>query len=768
MKIGIITFHSAHNYGAVLQCWSLQEYLKQQGHEVEVVNLRLNVIDKLYYLNKKRTKKITGKQKLDAKINGAWNNYKNYRVKWKDPQAYEKFIKFEKFINETLPVTAEVTSFKKLCQLNLKYDAVIVGSDQVWNGPMMNGIDPSYFLQFANKDALKISYAASIGTDEIPPQFKEIFRRYLRDFDAISVRESRAKAQVEELTDQEVALVADPTFLLKKEDFDRIKEPARVSEKYIYVHNVHLKRVDESLNRVAEFMSQKLNLPIVHNWKKKVYKHEAGHFTGGIGEFIGMVEGAEFVITNSFHCTVFSIIYHKNFITVPHFKNPDRMRFLLSQLGIPEHLVQNTRTIPEDMADYQIDFDQVEEKKAVMRTEAQTFLTRALSAKKHKDDRNYFDYKDEFRCYGCTACEDVCPVGAITMEEDRQGYLYPVVDDTACTSCGKCRNVCIYHKKGIKNKKQEQDPDVFAVYAKDEAIHKAGSSGGVFTPLAMHILAQGGSVVGVTYDEELNVVYRIAKNAEEVKGFRGSKYIMADSRGIKTQVKELLDAGDPVLFSGTPCQIAGLKSYLGKTYDNLYTVEIVCSGAGSPKVFRKYRESLEEQYQSKLVRFEFDNQFKGAKTPFVLAEFASGSVDIEQRRKNNLGNTINNHRMDRPSCFVCEYAGSKSGVADLTIGDFKYKAVHVLLPEFAHEDGVSFVKVNTEHGRALLKAAEDAYVMTETSFKDAYKDNCQAPTVMYTTRCRLMYFLDDYPVDDVLLKYNSTKKAEARRLKLSI
>lgn len=379
MKIGIVTFHSAHNYGAALQAWSLQEYLKQQGHQVEIINLRLPVIDKLYCLVPKTDKKVCRSEWINRFVNGAYHQLRCLYQKLRpDPGKVEKYEAFEHFIAHVLPVTEEYDSYEELCRADLRYDALIAGSDQIWNSSMMKTIDPAYFLQFGNKEAIRIAYAASIGADKIPPEHKMLFRRYLKDFDYISVREKKAKEEVGALTDSPVYLAADPTFLLSKESFEGLREKIQKPERYIYVHNVHLKRLDEALNGVVEELSRRLDLPVIHNWGTAVFSNEAGHFTGGVGGFLDLVASAEYIVTNSFHCTVFAIIYHRDFITVPHFKHPDRMENLLESLGIPEHLIGSREQMPADLACLAVDYAAVEEKRSVMGEESKEFLAKAL------------------------------------------------------------------------------------------------------------------------------------------------------------------------------------------------------------------------------------------------------------------------------------------------------------------------------------------------------------------------------------------------------
>lgn len=757
MKIGIVTFHSAHNYGAVLQAWSLQKYLKNQGHEAEIVNLRLPVIDKLYRLARRTHAKITKIEGIDKLINDGYYWARCAYAQIKDPSKCEKYRGFEGFMKRNLPLSQEFNDSEELRKAALKYDALIAGSDQVWNATMMKGIDPAYFLEFGNSDALRISYAASIGTDEIPAQYRRMFQRYLHNFDAISVREKKAQAEVSKLTDKDVELVADPTFLLKREDFDTLKKDPQNKGKYIYVHNVHLKRVDEALNRVAEEMSKRLNLPIIHNWPQKMYTNEAGHFTGGPEEFLGLVANAEYVITNSFHTTVFSVIYERNFITVPHFKHPDRMQNMLGELGISEHLIGDSDKIPADLADLTIDYAAVKERKGAMGAHAQEFLNHALTLKKQEDNRSYFTVKDDFRCYGCTACRDICPSGAITMVEDSEGFFYPVRNEELCSHCGKCKKVCIYHKKGIKNKGGEGLPAVYAAYAKDAQAVEESAGGGVFTPLYRNILKKGGTVAGVGYDENMKVVYSLADTEAECEKFRGYNPVEADCDKVKPQVQALLEAGKYVLFFGTPCQIAGLKSFLGKDYEKLVTVEGICGGAASPKAFRLYKEFLEESYKSKVTDIQFDNKFKGADKPYVKAEFASGSMEIENGMTHNFNRPCVEGYLQRPTCYTCEFMKLKNGVADITLGN--YQGIGAAHPDFTNDNkGVSVLKINTEKGRALLEELKEELVLKESTYKKAYRENPTQPLLMKKGRVSLMYYLDEKPIDPLLQTFNKGKK----------
>lgn len=757
MKIGIVTVHSAHNYGTVLQAWALQQYLRQQGHEAEIVNLRLPIIDKLYRLTYKTNKKLCGSSMINRLVNGAYYYARSTVKCLKEPGKYEKYKKFEHFINHELNVTEEYHSCESLEKARLSYDALIAGSDQIWNPIMLKGIIPAYFLHFGNKDALRISYAASIGADEIPPEYHLLFKRYLRDLDFISVREKTAQAEIQKLTDQPVALVADPTFLIDSREFDQLKKkPSVASGKYIYVHNVHLKRIDQALVGVGEELSKRLGLPVIHNGKQKLFSNEMGRFSGGAEEFLSLVSEAEYVVTNSFHCTVFSVVYHRNFITVPPFRYSDRMRNLLGELGIPEHLIADREDIPKDLSALAIDYAEVEKKKAVMGATGKEFLKMALERKRASDQRTYFQQPEVFRCYGCSACADICPSHAIHMEEDQEGFCYPVIDEALCIKCGKCREVCIYQKEDIKNERREALPEVYMAFREDGQAAKKSSGGGVFPALYRGILAKGGKAAGVCYDEAMNVIYEIAEDEAGCERFCKAKYVFADCRDVKPKIEQLLKAGQYVLFSGTPCQIAGLKSFLGKEYEKLYTVEVVCSGGGSPKVYREYCRHLETLYESRLVRFEFDNKFKGAQTPFMLYEFASGSIGVENMAKNDYGRAFLDGNLQRPSCYTCEFAGLEYGVADLTVGEYRGTKKQNFASE--SKNGVSFVKINTEKGRAFWEECKAGLKIMQSSYGEAYVSNCTEPLRMTGTRTKLMYELGEKPAEELLAEYNRLRK----------
>ncbi len=201
--------------------------------------------------------------------------------------------------------------------------------------------------------------------------------------------------------------------------------------------------------------------------------------------------------------------------------------------------------------------------------------------------------EEKNKCFGCRACYNICPVKAITMQEDGEGFFYPVIDSSKCTSCGLCKNSCPSLEKSETYNNNGKNPDCYAVMADDET-RFVSSSGGAFTLIANYILEKGGYVCGAAFVGQ-NVRHIIIDKKEDMYKLRGSKYVQSDTNTVYSQIKDLLKLDKFVLFTGTPCQVAGLYNFLGKNYDKLYTVDLICHGVPPQKVFDVYlKETLQK------------------------------------------------------------------------------------------------------------------------------------------------------------------------------
>lgn len=306
--------------------------------------------------------------------------------------------------------------------------------------------------------------------------------------------------------------------------------------------------------------------------------------------------------------------------------------------------------------------------------------------------------QDKNACTGCGACMSVCPKGAISMRADEEGFLYPLVDSALCVECDLCEKRCPAGK--------EHYPNRIAVYGaqhRDDAVRAASSSGGVFTALSRDMLAKGGVVFGAAFDPSLRVEHVGAIDESELSAMRGSKYVQSDASEAIGNAAALLEREMPVLFSGTPCQIAGLLAKVGKKHrDKLLTVDFVCHGVPSPGVFAAYIGSLEEKHGKRVVAYTFRDKRNGWKDFSAVATFEDGSEHVgSQRDEPYLYGFLQNLYL-RPSCMQCSNLRADRHVSDITIADLW--GAHLICPERDDDTGLSLVMVNTQKGRMALEA----------------------------------------------------------------
>lgn len=302
-------------------------------------------------------------------------------------------------------------------------------------------------------------------------------------------------------------------------------------------------------------------------------------------------------------------------------------------------------------------------------------------------------------CSGCSACLNSCPVDAIKMREMREGFFYPVIDQNVCTNCGICKKVCPNNRQY-----SYKYPDIktFACKNINEQERIKSSSGGIFSLLAKSILEQGGCVFGASYDD-YDVKHIKIENKIELEKLRGSKYVESTIGDCYIEARNELNLGKKVLFSGVPCQIEGLKSFLGKEYENLCCVSVICHGVPSKKVFRSHLEEIEKRYCDKLTNINFRNKDKDWKNYLVEYIFKKRSIKISREENQYIGGFLKNYFL-RQSCYHCDYRIFKKNTADIILGDFW--GVENILKDFDDNNGVSAVIVNSKKGAEIFSQVD--------------------------------------------------------------
>ncbi|MHC1749580.1 MAG: Coenzyme F420 hydrogenase/dehydrogenase, beta subunit C-terminal domain [Cellulosilyticaceae bacterium] len=361
--------------------------------------------------------------------------------------------------------------------------------------------------------------------------------------------------------------------------------------------------------------------------------------------------------------------------------------------------------------------------------------------------------KSEKDCCGCYACANICPNHCIEMKVHQEGFWYPQIDESKCTNCNLCEKVCPEINK-YTNTASRIQPQVLGAWNLDEKIRKQSSSGGVFTALAEWILNQNGIVFGSGFDETLKVVHKKVATVEALAELRGSKYIQSNIRNTYKEAKECLMQGKKVLFTGTPCQIAGLYSYLQKDYKNLYTCDLVCHGVSSPKVFDKYKEYLERKNNSKVKKISFRDKEYGWKVFSMALDFEDDSRYIKTLREDPFMIGFLKDKYLRPSCHECTFS-TLPRVADISLAD--YWGVSGKYPKLDDDKGTSLLLVNTDKGQKILTSCKEQLFMQECDFAHALQHNpCIAGSVKpHSEREQFFKDLDSMPFEGLIKRYMS-------------
>lgn len=369
-------------------------------------------------------------------------------------------------------------------------------------------------------------------------------------------------------------------------------------------------------------------------------------------------------------------------------------------------------------------------------------------------------------CCGCGACLAACPKEAISLKEDECGFVYPLIDENKCISCGKCLKTCRFSESGLDSQENQR---VYAAAAKSDELLSSSTSGGIFATVSKEILKLGGVAYGATWREDFTVEHIGITDISDLAKLQGSKYTQSSVyRCLPIIKKQLLD-GKTVLFSGTPCQVSALYSYLGKQYDNLYTIDIICHGVASNQMLQDDIKYLESKHHGKAGSVAFRTKDKGWGT--------SGNIVIGGKKYSYdvtnspyyyyyLANTI-----FRDSCYNCRFAGEPRQ-GDLTIGD--YWRIETAHPDIRIDEtkGISCVLVNSDKGQKLIDICKGELILFDSTLAKIRERNGQlvAPCEMPEKRKEILelYAERDYKKLVAHWKKDSRKNLLIEKLKMCI
>lgn len=699
MKTGLVTFYHIHHYGAALQAAATERAVETLGHECEIIDYFVNQDNALF-------RRPTGLGSAAADAHTALH-YQALKTR------YERF---EQFSRDHLRISAHrYLSAAELRQAQLPYDAILSGSDQIWNPKIFpNGhFDPVFFGAFS--DRRKIAYAPSFGIPKVPEDMEQELRSYLDAFSHLSVRERQGQAIVTEVTGQTVPVVLDPTLLLTAEQWSAAASRHMVAQGgrqaltpqgYILCYCIN--RPGALAPYIQEF-ARRSGLPVVQlcGIRQKVHPKARCILDAGPAEFLELFENAAFVFTNSFHGTVFSTQFRVPFFTAvspAELADPESSRTfsLLSRLGLSDRIVGQGST---DALETPVDWDAVEPRLLSARAASLEYLRAALENRPFAPEPEAAPpaaastdqpprLADRGRCTGCTACAAGCPKDAITMVRDSEGFSYPAVDLNACIHCGRCTAICPM----LRQREPMPLPAAFAAWNADDQIRRHSTSGGAFTALAEYILEGGGVVYGAALDGKQHLRHVACFRKEDLWRLRGAKYVQSDLGQTFREIREALKKR-PVLFSGTPCQVDGLYRFLGGKPENLTTCDLVCHGVPSPGVWEDMVRSMERRKGKAIQSVRFRDKVTGWKDSHLTLIYGDGTVDSAPLFATEYGRAFGRALFLRPCCHHCAYT-NLNRPGDFTLGDF-WGLGPDELPE-QQTRGVSLLLVNSPHGSYLF------------------------------------------------------------------
>lgn len=706
-KVGIVSCYFKNNYGSMLQAYATKRILDNNNIPNETINIDGNVDFKKgkrkYYLsqilnfNFIKSKLGMIKMKFDIKLNKKLG--KNVSIRNKKYKEFRSEFNLSRSSNT-------YSDLKKLAEE--RYTDIILGSDQLWLP--VNVIADYYTLNWVPDNINKISYSTSFGVSNIPKKYNNLYKKFLNRINHLSVREDTGIKIIKDITNLDAKLVCDPTMLLTKEEWDEVAIKEKIiKDKYILCYflgkNIEHRKFAERLRKKTGYKIVSLNHADEYVKYSDVYA-DIIPYDIGPKEWINLIKNAEIVCTDSFHGTVFSLIYNKVFFNFRRYNSKStvstnsRLDSLLKIVKVNNERILTGLEDVDKVLDYKIDFDIVNKKLESYRKQSKEWLLNSITWK--DDNIKHIDITSKEDCCGCTACANICPKDAIIMKADNEGFLYPVNDKEKCIDCGMCKNVCPVLNKQVFD---DFNQKAYLFQNKKENIREDSTSGGFFSSIAEYVINKSGIVIGASFDKNWKVEHAEATTFEELSKFRKSKYVQSDLKEIFKNVKKYLNNKKIVCFSGTPCQVAGLKAYLQKDYENLILVDIMCHSVPSPLFFEKYKEYiLNKMNAEKIININFRDKSKyGYKYPMMTVETDNGIYSEGIDTDPFLRAFFKDYSV-RPSCYNCKFKTQKR-VSDITIWDcFNVNEIDKF---FDDDKGTTRLLIQTPKGLEILNKLDN-------------------------------------------------------------
>lgn len=608
----------------------------------------------------------------------------------------------------------------------------------------------------------------------------------------------------------------DSILLMQQKSYRPLAKKKLINEDYLLSYYEH---PSEEKLEFLKFLLNEKSLKLVSNEMENDKLKSLQNYTDqDIREFLYYLRHAKVVITDSGFISFMALLYEKPFLLLSEKTHEVLETGTLKELGLSNLILSDFSTSKDIsiynslLATYENNQQELRKRIKDFRKEHKKKLSQLIRLASYE---MYVDCPTDIKkieCCGCTACREVCPYNAIEMKPDEEGFIYPVVDHDKCVKCMLCKKVCVkrenpqtikYAKREnpqmttnvkketpntITNVKKETPqttandkkkdtqmttiakkenpqtsfntesyPIVYAVNNKKLKVRTNSSSGGIFPELVQYVIEElNGYVVGVKFDSDMNAVSAIAHTMEEVKEFYGAKYTKSDFTGMFRKVKNLLDKGETVLYSSLPCEAAGLRAFLRKSYNNLIVSEVLCHAGPSPLVFRRYVQYLESRFHSKVKKINFRDKSKGwlALDNQMVVEFTNREPLKLRARRNNYYRSFIKDNIARPACSQCSFVYTDR-VGDLTMGDFW--GIQYAKPEMFDNKGTSILMINTKIGENLWNKISNRFEYEESNLQEAFRYNHKKPIKLTKKRNEFFDRFEKEDINTLLQEFNDLK-----------
>lgn len=773
IRVALATCHDKHNYGSMLQAWATQEFLEGRGFDVRTIDkagLRgaISVGRRGHYARHAADVQMYA-EKAPFALHGARQRLSRRFGR----EMGERHAAFEAFARDRFRLTRRAYSFDEARELSAEYDALVVGSDQLWLPVNVAG---DYFtLSWVASGVRKVAYATSFGLSELDGWTSRRVGEFLPGYHAVSVREESGADIVEKVIGRRPEVVCDPTMLLDASRWREVAASARADapgDPYVLAYFLGRNAWQrEAVRELADARGLKV-VAVAHN--DSYVRADEGYadlypWDAGPAEWVRLIDGAELVCTDSFHGTLFSSVLGTPFVSFRRHSEGaqstnSRLDTLLGTLGLEDRLCRDPGGLGP-IADAPIDFAEVGARVAESREASARWLVEALSFPGRGASRHIEVYHRE-DCCGCGACASACPVDCVEMTCDAEGCEYPRVDESACVGCGRCVGACpVINRRPERERPQE----AFLVQHRDPRVLLESTSGGAMTALAQAVIEGGGVVFGAGFLDEgarwragdapgrLAVGHFGVEDESELRRFRNSKYVQSSVGPAYREVREELARGREVLFTGTPCQCEGLIAYLGSKPEGLRLADVVCHAIVCRAAFSSYVGWLEGRVGPiDAVRFRDKARYGyGYSSICAVARGEDGSegvpygagVESDPYLRAFFGNLS-----DRPICYVCPFK-KRYRESDLTCWDcFDPSEFGSALD---NNGGVTRVLVHSAAGRDLLDRASRHLAMEEVDADAAVAGvrEMTRPVDGNPGRARFMRDVVDMDPDELVAKW---------------